>query len=120
MTEIRIRYDRREFADRGVRFRLGRWLCAMCWTGADLPSTLFEYANGWLVGHKVLLPGVTVLERFVAEVRSRMESRLWRILLRGVTQAQRQCLDGLLKPAEVLALQRDLTPIQRRSPWCRR
>lgn len=90
----------REFADSGIQFRLGRWLCALCWTGTDRPSALFDYANGWLVGHKVLLPGVTVLERFVAEVRSRMESRLWRLLVRGVTQAQRQRLDDLLKPAE--------------------
>ena len=81
-------------------FHLGRWLCALCWTGTDRPSVLFDYANGWLVGHKVLLPGVTVLERFIAEVRSRMESRLWRLLVHGVTAAQRQCLDDLLKPAE--------------------
>lgn len=99
-TEIRARYGYREFADGGVQFRLGRWLCALCWTGTDRPSALFDYANGWLVGHKVLLPGITVLERFIAEVRSRMESRLWRLLVRGVTAAQRQRLDDLLKPAE--------------------
>lgn len=99
-TEIRARYGYREFADGGVQFRLGRWLCALCWTGTDRPSALFDYANGWLVSHKVLLPGVTVLERFIAEVRSRMESRLWRLLVRGVTTAQRQRLDDLLKPAE--------------------
>ena len=99
-TEIRARYGYREFADGGVQFRLGRWLCALCWTGTDRPSALFDYANGWLVGHKVLLPGVTVLERFVAEVRSRMESRLWRLLVRGVTDEQRRRLDDLLKPAE--------------------
>ena len=99
-TEIRAHYGYREFAASGIQFRLGRWLCALCWTGTDRPSALFDYANGWLVGHKVLLPGVTVLERFVAEVRSRMESRLWRLLVRGVTQAQRQRLDDLLKPAE--------------------
>ena len=80
----------REFADRGVQLRLGRWLCALCWTGTDRPSALFDYANGWLVGHKVLLPGGTVLERFIAEIRSRMESRLWRLLVRGVTVEQRQ------------------------------
>lgn len=99
-TEIRARYGYCEFADSGVQFRLGRWLCAMCWTGTDRPSTLFDYANGWLVGHKVLLPGITVLERFVAEVRSRMESRLWRLLVCGVTDAQGQRLDDLLKPVE--------------------
>ncbi|NEK75055.1 MAG: DUF4158 domain-containing protein, partial [Xanthomonas euvesicatoria] len=99
-TEIRARYGYREFAERGVQFRLGRWLCALCWTGTDRPSALFDYANGWLVGHKVLLPGVTVLERFIADIRSRMESRLWRLLVRGVTVAQRQRLEDLLKPAE--------------------
>lgn len=99
-AEIRARYGYREFAGSGVQFRLGRWLCALCWTGTDRPSTLFEYANGWLVGHKVLLPGITVLERFVAEVRSRMESRLWRLLVRDVTDEQRQRLDELLAPVE--------------------
>lgn len=99
-SEIRDRYGYREFAGSGVQFRLGRWLCALCWTGTDRPSVLFEHANGWLVGHKILLPGVTVLERFVAEVRSRMEARLWRLLGRDVTEAQRHRLDELLKPAE--------------------
>lgn len=99
-TEIRARYGYREFAASGVQFRLGRWLCALCWTGTDRPSALFDYANGWLIGHKVLRPGVTVLERFVAEVRSRMESRLWRLLGRCVTDAQRQRLNDLLEPAE--------------------
>lgn len=99
-AEIRSRYGYCEFAGSGVQFRLGRWLCALCWTGTDRPSTLFDYANGWLVDHKILLPGVTVLERFIAEIRSRMESRLWRLLVRGVTAAQRQRLDDLLKPVD--------------------
>ena len=71
-TEIRARYGYREFVDSGVQFRLGRWLCALCWTGTDRPSLLFDHASGWLLGHKVLLPGISILERFVAEVRSRM------------------------------------------------
>ena len=99
-SEIRERYSYRAFVERGIQFRLGRWLCALCWTGTDRPRVLFEHANGWLVGHKVLLPGVTVLERFVAEVRSRMESRLWRLLVRDVSDTQRQRLDELLVPVE--------------------
>ena len=99
-AEIRERYGYREFADIGIQFRLGRWLCALCWTGTDRPAVLFDHANGWLIGRKVLLPGVSVLERFVAEVRSRMESRLWRLLVRDVTDAQRRRLDDLLTPAE--------------------
>jgi len=99
-AEIRERYGYCEFAEGGVQFRLGRWLCAVCWTGTDRPSLLFDHASGWLIGHKVLLPGVSILERFVAEVRSRMESRLWRLLVRDVSDEQRRRLDELLKPVD--------------------
>lgn len=98
-SEIRQRHSYLEFQARGVQFRLGRRLCAQCWTGTDRPSVLFEQARGWLFEHKVLLPGVSTLERFVAEVRSRMERRLWRLLVRDVTAEHQQRLDGLLKVA---------------------
>lgn len=99
-AEIRARYGYREFAEKGIQFRLGRWLCAMCWTGTDRPSLLFDHAGGWLLGHKVLLPGVSILERFIAEIRSRMEARLWRLLVRDVAMEQRLRLDKLLEPIE--------------------
>ena len=99
-TEIRARYGYSEFVDRGVQFRLGRWLCALCWTGTDRPSLLFDHASGWLIGHKVLLPGISILERFVAEVRSRMEARLWRLLVRDVGADQQRRLDELLAPVD--------------------
>ena len=99
-TEIRARYGYREFVDAGVQFRLGRWLCALCWTGTDRPSVLFDHASSWLIGHKVLLPGVSILERFVAEIRSRMEARLWHRLVHDVGDEQRPRLDELLVPVE--------------------
>ena len=99
-TEIRTRYGYREFVDKGVRFRLGRLLCAMCWTGTDRPSILFEHACVWLIKHKVLLPGVTTLERFIAEVRTRMESRLWYRLGQNINQEQKNQLENLLTNAD--------------------
>lgn len=99
-AEIRRRYGYRDFSDAGVGFRLGRRLCALCWTGTDRPSVLFEQASSWLLGCKVLLPGVSILERFVAEVRSRMEIRLWRLLGRDISDEQRQRLDKLLTLVE--------------------
>lgn len=95
-AEIRTRYGYREFVDKGVRFRLGRWLCAMCWTGTDRPSVLFDHASAWLIGHKVLLPGVTILERFIAEIRARMEIRLWTLLGQTVNADQRSRFEKLL------------------------
>ena len=56
-TEIRSRYGLREFTDPSARFRLNRWLYALCWTGTDRPSALFDRAIAWLITHKILLPG---------------------------------------------------------------
>lgn len=96
VMEICARYGYRDFTDQGAGFRLTRWLYALCWTGTDRPSVLFEHATDWLLSHKVLLPGVSVLERFVAKLRTRVERRLWDRLGRGVTEEQRRPLENLL------------------------
>lgn len=95
-VEIRSRYGYVEFVEKGSRFRLGRLLCALCWTGTDRPGVLFDHAITWLCTNKILLPGVTVLERFIAEIRSRMESRLWRMLIKNLTTEQQKKLSDLL------------------------
>ena len=59
---IRERYGYRGFTDFGVTFRLNRFLYALCWTGTDRPSALFDRAVAWLLSVKVLLPGLSVLE----------------------------------------------------------
>ena len=94
--EIRAGFGYREFTDPFVRFRLVRWLYALCWTGTDRPSVLFDRATAWLVTEKVLLPGASALERLVARIRARAARRLWRTLARGVTREQRAWLDALL------------------------
>jgi TnpA family transposase len=100
-AEIRALFGYREFTDPIAGFRLARWLCALCWTGSDRPLVLFERATAWMLTHKVLLPRASVLERFVARVRSRMEQRLWHSLKQGVTSAQRVSLEALLAMPEV-------------------
>jgi hypothetical protein len=57
---------------------------------------LFERATTWLVMHKVLLPGCSTLERYIARLRSRVEERLWRFLSRGISREQRTRLEDLL------------------------
>ena len=95
-AEIRASYGYVEFTEPLIAFRLTRWLYALCWTGTDRPSVLFERATTWLVTHKVLLPGCTTLERHVARLRSRVEERLWRSLGSGVSLDQQSRLEGLL------------------------
>ncbi|MFO8930423.1 Tn3 family transposase [Legionella pneumophila serogroup 1] len=99
-AEIRIRYGFKEFHDKGIRFKLGRWLYALFWTGTDRPGLLFEQTVLWLINNKVLLPGITTVERFIAEVRSRMDTRLWRSLIKNLTNDQTEKLNNLLLVAE--------------------
>ena len=96
-ARIRTDHGYRDFADRTVGFGLARWLYAQCWTGTDRPSTLFDRATAWMLAHKVLLPGTTTLERFVAKLRQRVEMRLWRVLAGGISQAQQTRLEELLR-----------------------
>jgi hypothetical protein len=98
--EIRAGFGYREFTDPVVRFRLVRWLYALCWTGTDRPSVLFDRATVWLVTGKVLLPGASALERLVARIRARAARRLWRTLARDITSEQRAQLDALLVAGE--------------------
>jgi hypothetical protein len=95
-AEIRTRYGYRDFADRQVGFRLARWLYGLCWTGTERPGVCFERATDWMLAYKVLLPGASVLERFVARVRRRVEERLWRLLGQGITAEQKSQIDRLL------------------------
>ena len=57
---------------------------------------LFERAVTWLVTHKVLLPGSSTLERYIARLRSRVEERLWLALGRGISSEQQGRLESLL------------------------
>jgi hypothetical protein len=84
-TEIRQYYGYSDFSALRWQFRLNRWLYALCWTGTDRPGILFDRATLWLMTHKVLLPGVTVLERHVAHLRSRVQERIWALLSRALS-----------------------------------
>ncbi|MGR5456529.1 DUF4158 domain-containing protein, partial [Vibrio alfacsensis] len=67
------------------------------WVANERPSALFDFATSWLIDNKVLLPGVTVLIRLVAEVRERADKRLWRRLASILTEEQARELYTLLE-----------------------
>jgi hypothetical protein len=96
VASIRAYYGYSDITEPRVGFRLSRWLFALCWTGTDRPSALFDRATTWLLAHKILLPGCSTLERFVLRLRTRVEARLWRLLGQGLTADQRARLQHLL------------------------
>jgi TnpA family transposase len=116
---IRERYAFRDLEeDASARFRLIRWLYVLCRTGDDRPGLLFDRATTWLVAHKVLLPGVTTLERLIGRVRHRANLRLWQHLTRALSDEQRQRLATLLTPDDtsLVSLEDLRAAPRRRSP----
>ena len=99
-AEIRRHCGFSDFADPRIQFRLNRWLYALCWTGTDRPGVLFDRATTWLAAQKVLLPGVTVLERFVGRLRTRVEQRIWSVLVASTPPESRAKLESLLSVSE--------------------
>lgn len=97
-------YSYQEFGQ--VSFSLTRWLYERAWLSYERPSILFDLATAWLVERRVLLPGVTTLERLVARVRERVTSRMDKKLF------------ALLKPPQIQALEQLLVqlPEQREAP----
>lgn len=94
-------YRFRKFEDDGFcRFRLARWLYALCWSGDDRPGLLMDRAVGWLIANKVLLPGVTTLERTIGRIRDRAQQRLYDRLVAALSTEQRIRIAGLFNSAD--------------------
>jgi Domain of unknown function (DUF4158) len=96
VAEIRRSYGYRDFHEGSEAVALSRWLANRAWVSAERPSVLFDPATARLVERKVLLPGVTVLARLVAQVRDQAASRLWRTLARALKPGQAARLETLL------------------------
>lgn len=76
---------------------MSRLLYTRSWISNERPSLLFDLATGWLIQHKILLPGATTLTRLISEVRERSTNRLWQRLSVLPTQEQVNKLETLLE-----------------------
>lgn len=96
IEEICQYYGYCEFNELLIGFRFTRWIYTHYWTGTDRPSVLFERATNWLLAHKILLPGASLLEHFIAKLRQRVEKRLWQCLSNQITDQQQIKFEELL------------------------
>ncbi len=97
MLEIRSRFGYRDWSDPGSGFALLRMLYAREWVSAERPSVLFDLSIAWLLDHKVVLPGITTLERLIARVRERVAERVFQRLSQLPSPAARRRLERLLE-----------------------
>jgi hypothetical protein len=67
-----------------------RYLYARIWLTGERRLVLFDRATVWLLEHKILLPGATVLERLVTRIADRANKRVWRTMTRLLNHEQRK------------------------------
>ena len=96
VDEIKQRYGYQDFASQPEHFRFLRWLYTRAWWSEERLTVLFDLAMARLIDRKVLLPGVTVLERLISSVREHASMRLWQLLSQLPTPPQRALLETLL------------------------
>jgi len=94
--EIMQEYGYHDFASQPEHFRFLRWLYTRAWWSEERLTVLFDLARARLIERKVLLPGVSVLERLVSSVREHASLRLWQLLSQLPTPQQCALLETLL------------------------
>nr|WP_206282495.1 DUF4158 domain-containing protein [Streptomyces rhizosphaericus] len=86
--EIREAYGYHVFEDHDWGRKFRAFLHGRAWTAhAEGTKALFDHAVGWLRWHRVLLPGVSVLARQVAEVRAIADRRLHTTVAKATRRA---------------------------------
>lgn len=112
---IKDRYDFRDFTIANFeRFRLMRWLYALCLAGDDRPGLLMDRAIAWLLAERVLLPGVSTVERLCARIRSRVQERRWHAIAKAFNAEQSARISGLLADSKGAAMIEELRRAPRR------
>lgn len=81
-------------------FALSCWVYRRAWSASERPIVLFDLVTHRLVERKVLLPGVTRLERLITDVRGRVADRQYAFLAAQPNPRQKEALLDLVTVGE--------------------
>ncbi|WP_074713774.1 DUF4158 domain-containing protein [Arthrobacter alpinus] len=96
--EIAGEYGYRDFP--AVEAQMVKWVDDRAGNTGDGPKALFDGAVVWLRERRVLLPGVTILARLIAQVRDAAMQRLWDVMASMLTAEQARLVERLLEVPE--------------------
>jgi hypothetical protein len=109
--EIQREYGLTSFT--AVESELAAWIADQAWMTGDGPKAILEGAIAWLRDRQALLPGITTLERLVAEGRQSADLRLWRALAGQLPPEVAAGLVTLLDVPEGQGKQRRFSELER-------
>ncbi len=92
--EIRERLGYRDFPDGEMELRA--YVASRVWNSVESRRAVFDRAVVWLIRHRVLLPGISVLSRLVTGVRSGEYDRIYALTAQAPPAELRATLVGLL------------------------
>lgn len=95
LAEIKAFYDYSDLSE-GWLFRINRMIYYKVWIGDEKPSVLFDNSVSWLLQNKILLPGITTLERIIARIRDRIYGIIWKSLSDIPSNFQKKRLNSLI------------------------
>ncbi|MFG6200028.1 DUF4158 domain-containing protein [Nonomuraea sp. JJY05] len=95
---IREAYGYHNFEDHSIP--LACWVYRRAWSNNERPIVLFDLVTHRLVEAKILLPGVSTLERVISEVRERVAHRQHKILASLPSPTQKAALEDLVTVTE--------------------
>lgn len=93
-------YGYQNFHQSPLPFILMRQIYSRAWLTQEKYLVLFDFATSWLIHHQVLLPGATVLKRWLARIVNRAELRLWNQISETIDEKQREQFESLLEVEE--------------------
>lgn len=109
--EIQREYGLTPYAD--VEAELLVWVVDQAWMTGDGPKVLQAGAVRWLRERGALLPGITTLERLVADGKQLADQRLWTYLAGQLTTGEPGRLFGLLETREEGPRRRKVVELER-------
>ncbi|MEU7749343.1 Tn3 family transposase [Nonomuraea sp. NPDC049158] len=81
-------------------FALACWIYRRAWSNNERPIVLLDLVTHRLVEAKILLPGVSTVERMISEIRERVALRQYKILAALPSPGQKSVLEELVTVAE--------------------